>query len=158
MIFKFDPNKATSFEPLPWGEYEVMISDTEVRTSDKGTKYISMAMTIRDDVPEQRPYAGRRVFHRLSFTEKTEGIVHGFHKALGTPPGMEFKSLEEMAKYFLGKTLRVKVGQREYNGKTVNEVTSVKESQYPMENQPITGTDSPFGESPININDDDLPF
>jgi len=130
-----------------------MISDTEVRTSDKGTKYIAMAMTIRDDVPEQRPYAGRRVFHRLSFTEKTEGIVHGFLKTIGTPPGTEFKSYEEMAKYFLGKTLRVKVSQREYNGKIVNDVTSVKESQHP-----ITKTENPFGESPVNINDDDLPF
>lgn len=172
MNFTFDPNKAESFETLPKGEYEVFITGTKaITSSQKGTPGIQMVLVIRDDVPPQVKYKGRKIWHTLWFTEKTEGMVQGFLKNVGTEPGKSFSGLEEIAEYIKGKPLRVKTGIREHEGREYPEVAWTLESkaggfapaellvQKDEEKAQEKKNDDPFaGGGSIDISDDDLPF
>ena len=156
-VFQFDASKAQEFGLIEPGWYEVMIEEAEMKYSSKGTPYLNMRMVIRDDV-EQR-FQGRKVFHSLFFTEKTENIVHAFFKAIRTPNGKTFESYDEMVDYVKGKTLKANIGIEKWEDKEYNRVSSVKESDYPLvakqakQDDPFTGV-----AEPIEIRDEDLPF
>jgi len=148
MAFVFDSSKAsTGFEPIPVGtELEMIIQEAEVKTASTGTTFINMRVVVRDDVDQ--PYKGYKIYHRLFFTEKTEGIIHGFLKAIGTPEGKAFDGIDDIKNYIIGKSFIGRVGQEESKGNIYNNISSVKESKY-------STVDSG---QPIDIYDDDLPF
>ena len=162
-FFKFDGNNASTFEPLPEGEYEVVITETKTDvSSEKKTPYIGMTMTIRDEADINPVGRKRKIFHNLYFTEKTVGMVNGFLKALMFEQGREFDSMETMAREIKGCTVRVKVRHESYTDaqgqqKTAERVHYFKQSEKPLSRPAVN--DDPFDNGgAINISDDDLPF
>lgn len=114
-FFSFDEKQVEtrSFEPLPVGEYEVIISKVEPGvSSQKKTPQIAMELTIRDDVDQ----AGkkRKIFHTLYFTEKTVPMNMTFLAALGLTGQQNFASIEDFAKAIVYKPIRVKIKHEEY--------------------------------------------
>ena len=47
----------------PEGDYEVLISKVHIDVAKSGTEYISIPMTIREDVDQ--PYKNAKIFHRI---------------------------------------------------------------------------------------------
>lgn len=69
--FITDEVENISFEPLPAGNYEAQIIDSDIRTTKDGTgEYIALTWEIL--TPE---YTGRRVFDNLNIVNKNEKAV-----------------------------------------------------------------------------------
>jgi hypothetical protein len=163
-FMKVNHNEASSFEPLPEGEYEVVITETKIdKSKEKKTPFIGMTMTIRDE-PDINPVGRKRkVFHNMYYTDKTVGMFQALFKALLIPQNQEFESLEDVAREIKGYTVRVKVRHEKYTGadgsdKTAERVHYFIQSQKPVMRQEISS--DPFAENggQIDISDDDLPF
>jgi len=66
-VFDFDVStyeapKRTSFEPLPPGDYNAMISNSEMKTTKAGTgEYLELTIQIIDGA-----HSGRRIWERLN--------------------------------------------------------------------------------------------
>lgn len=172
--FQFDKKKATGFAPIPDGNYECIIESGVVKTAGTGTKYIDFKLKVRDDVVDQS-YGGRVLFAKLFFTENTEGMVHGFLDAIGTPEGQAFNSADggvtSIKDYAVGKAVLAKVAITVYEGNERNEVKYMNASKVgggkvddPFGNgdvnNPQRAEEDPFskGSGPIQVSDDDLPF
>lgn len=155
-FIKADHSKASEgFTAIPEGNYETFIESGAKKTGPTGTEYIAFKLKVRDDI-EGQSHGGRVLFGNLYFTENTTGIVNGFLKAIGTPDGKEFATIEDLIKFATGKAILAKVGQREYKGEIQNEVKYMNESK-------VGGgrLEDPFAEettAPIEVSDDDLPF
>ncbi len=167
MGIKFNSAKAsTGFAPIPAGKYECFIDGGVLKTASTGNPMISWKFKVRDDVEGQQ-YGGRVLFNNLTFTENTEGMVHGFLKAIGTPEGKEFADYNEIITYATGKAVLVRVGTRVYKGEEQNDVKGVEASQVgggkvddPFAATTTTSSTDPFANAPkpIEVSEDDLPF
>lgn len=160
MVIKFDSSKASQgFDVIPEGKYECFVEDGQFKTASTGSPMINWKFKIRNDVEGQK-YGGRVLFNNLVFTEKTEGMVHGFLKAIGTPEGKEFKDYQDIINYAKGRAILVNVKVEQYKGNDVNRVSWVEESKVGggRVDDPFTST-APAGNSgAITISEDDLPF
>lgn len=147
----------TGFEPLPIGEYECIISKTEVKNSQAGNKMVVIEYTVRDDVEQE----GRK---RKIFENVVETLAFKFQalsKAVGLPAGQEVGSIEEFASLILYKPVLLKNKHEEYNGNTSDRVHYVNESKIGTSAGSNAGfSGDPFGGSSktIDIQDEDLPF
>lgn len=182
MVIKFNSKKASSgFAPIPAGKYEAFVEGGAFKTASTGSPMINWKFKIRNDV-EGQEYGGRVLFNNLVFTEATEGMVHGFLKAIGTPEDMEFPDYKDIIAYATGKAILLNVKIEQYRGEDVNRISWVEESKVgggrvddpfattvPTPTQapadPFAGTTTaapvqdPFASSkPIEISEDDLPF
>lgn len=166
--FTFNSAKVSDrpdFSAIPEGNYECFIESGVSKVAASGTKYIDFKIKVRDDVKGQA-HGGRVLFGKLFFTEKTEGIVHGFLKAIDTPEGKDFGEdyINAIKDYATGKAILAVVGQREYKGEIQNEVKYMNASKVgggrvdsPFDT--VASNDDPFAtDAPIEISDDDLPF
>jgi hypothetical protein len=166
-FLKVNHSEASSFEPLPEGEYEVVITETKIdKSKEKQTPFIGMTMTVRDE-PDINPEGRKRkIFHNMYYTEKTVGMFQSLFKCLMFDQGREFGSLEDVAREIKGCTVRVKLRHEKYedaqgNTKTAERVHYFMQSQKPLMRP--TGytamSEDPFaGNGQIDIQDDDLPF
>ncbi|WP_437131848.1 DUF669 domain-containing protein [Bacillus atrophaeus] len=145
-MFTVDHSKGEAFETIKPGEYEVTVINYEAKTAASGNERLVVDYEIRSDVDQ--PCQGQKIlFDNFTVSEKTLWRFQQASKAAGFPNGMKFKDHKEWADAFLNKTLRVVVGEREYNGKKYPEVKSLKPSEAPAPD-----------EKPIDIGDDDVPF
>jgi hypothetical protein len=166
-FLKVNHNEAQSFEPLPEGEYEVVVSETKVdKSTQKQTPYVGMTMTVRDEADINPVGRKRKIFHNLYYTDKTVGQFQSLFKALLFDQGREFNELADVAKAIKGCTVRVKLRHEQYqdaqgNNKVAERVHYFMESQKPLIRP--TGASS-FGDDPfatsgsVDISDDNLPF
>lgn len=162
MAFKVDGSKATSFEILPDGEYEVFITGAAKAIAKSGTEGVGLILTVRDDVDQNG--AGRKVRHTVWITDKTEGMLQSFLVACQIPDGEEFDSIEDIAEGVKALPVLVRLGKSR-NNPDFNEVKSFKKSMiggfYEGEEEalpaPKANTAS-LDNQPIDISDDDLPF
>lgn len=143
-MFTIDHSQATEFETIKPGEYEVVVINYEQTTSQNGNPRVIVDYEIRSDVDQ--PCKGQKIlFDNFTVTDKAMWRFQAASKAAGFPHGANFKSFKEWAEKFVGKHLRLVVGEREYNGKKYPQVNGFKESQV---SAPAT----------IAINDEDIPF
>lgn len=168
--FKFDKSQTNTFEVLPEGRYEVFVESGAVKQSSAGNTYVAFKLKVRDDVAGQS-HGGRVLFYNLTLTDATQGIVHGFLGAIGTPEDKEFKAnfpskelAEEIKNYAIGRATIADVKIEQYKGADTNRVNYCVAS-----NAGGGKVDSPFdsdngddpfaaNSGPITISDDDLPF
>lgn len=168
-MFTVNHNEASSFEPLPEGEYEVVISETKVdKSTQKQTPFVGMTMTVRDEADINPVGRKRKVFHNMYHTEKTVGMFQALFKALMFDNGKVMNSLDDVAKEIKGCTVRIKLRHEPYqdaqgNNKTAERVHYFMQSQKPLSRALITsdpfvagGTGGEF--KMADMNDDDLPF
>jgi hypothetical protein len=61
-VTTYEPQVKSSFEPLPPGDYQAIISDSALKTTKAGTgEYIELTMQITDG-----QYSGRRIWERMN--------------------------------------------------------------------------------------------
>lgn len=107
------------------GEYDLLCTDGQLKYAQSGNP-----MIIAQFVVESGPAKGRTLFTNIVFsTEKAFALAMWFQKmdALGLDANYfaAKPSLERIAMDVKGKRIRGKVGQREFEGKTRNEITQM---------------------------------
>ena len=61
-VSTYEPPKRTSFEPLPPGDYNTMITDSQMKATKAGNgEYLELTMQIIDGA-----HSGRRIWERLN--------------------------------------------------------------------------------------------
>ena len=147
-----------TFEPVKPGEYEVVITETEVKTSQNGNPMIRTVYTIRSDVDQ--PFQNRKLFDNLVQSENAMFRFQQVAKAIGLPNGFSVSTIEEFAKLMLYKAVRVKVTNKNevYNGETrVREnIVFISEPTVPYggetANDPFANVGDDFPEMPDEEN------
>ena len=93
------------FAPLETGEYNGVIEKTEVKTSQKGEKYINVQLRLDNK---------RVVFDRLSFEAQNPTAKKIAHEKFQSicffgieKPQAKFKSLDEMASYIAKTPVKI---------------------------------------------------
>lgn len=154
-FFQFDENQAKSgFEPLPIGEYEVIVTKAEVKSSQAGNPMIALQLTVRDDVPQEG--AKRKFFDNLVFTEAAMFKVHQFAGSVGIEDAADINDFAQQAMY---KPARVKNKHETYQGKTNDKVNVYLPPQEAYEGNGGPQNDPFAGDGTMpDISDDDLPF
>lgn len=122
--------KEAGFDLVPDGEYEAVI-DAGVKTKKTGNG--KDMITVKFKLLPGQPAKGA-VFNNFVISPESPNALAFFFrhmKALGL--GDEFfagnPTIEQVAKALEGRTCRIKVGHREYNGTDRNEVTQVSPSK-----------------------------
>lgn len=115
---------AQDFEPLPNDDYDVEVVGCEAQTSQGGKPMFSLQLAVVGG-----PYNNRRVWDRLVVSaENPNAMGFFFRKCAALGLDQQFfasnPTPETIANALVGKRARVKLGQREYNGRTSNEVKS----------------------------------
>lgn len=158
MAFTVDHSQAGSFEILPVGEYEVVISETKVdQSSEKKTPYLGLTLTIRDEADINPVGRKRKIFHNIYDTPKTQGQFQDFFKAILLDNGLVMDTLADVARAVKGSTVRVKIKHEVYNDESRARVAYFMQSQKPLSRAVLTGDES-LANGGISIGDDDLPF
>jgi hypothetical protein len=160
-FFQYDEKQAGSgFDPVPKGEYEMIISEAKAVESSSGNPMIKVTLTIRTDVEQEG--GKRKVFDNLVQTEKAMFKFHNLAKALGWAPGEGAATLEEFAEKIIFQPVRAKLDIRVQSGyNPSNTVVTYLPAQVPYEGGQGTEGANPFtmtGVAAINVTDDDLPF
>ncbi|MDE6426360.1 MAG: DUF669 domain-containing protein [Ruminococcus sp.] len=140
MAFNTNYEDVQDFDLIPKGEYEVIITKIEERTTQNGATGLNFALTIRNDVEQK--CKNRCIFHTLwKRREPTQADmqVQGYSfrqimqlaKAVRLPSGKSYETVYSLCDELGGKIMRVTIGHREYNGKIYEEVKYMNESQFP---------------------------
>jgi hypothetical protein len=113
------------------GEYDLLCTDASLKFAQSGNP-----MIIAQFVVESGPAKGRMLFTNIVFsTEKAFALAMWFQKmdALGLDADYFAKkpTLERVATDVKGRRIHAKVGQREYEGKTRNEITQMMPASGP---------------------------
>lgn len=161
MFFTYDEKQAGgSFDLLPAGDYEVIISSTEVTESSAGNPMIKAVLTIRNDVEQEGQK--RKLFENYVATEKAMFKFHQVAKALEWGQGEGVANLEEFAERILYQAVKVKlkVGKPQNGYEAKNEIVTYMPTDYPYAGAGSNQED-PYAlddGKPIDISEDDLPF
>ena len=140
MGFSTNYEDVQDFDLIPKGEYEVIITKIEERTTPNGATGLNFALTIRNDVEQN--CKNRCIFHTLwKRREPTQADmqVQGYSfkqimqlaKSVRLPSGKSYETVYSLCDELSGKIMRVTVGHREYNGRTYEDVKFMNESQFP---------------------------
>ena len=140
MGFSTNYEDVQDFDLIPKGEYEVIITKIEERTTPNGATGLNFALTIRNDVEQN--CKNRCIFHTLwKRREPTQADiqVQGYSfkqimqlaKSVRLPSGKSYETVYSLCDELSGKIMRVTVDHREYNGRTYEEVKFMNESQFP---------------------------
>lgn len=139
MAFSVNHEEAAAVEMKPAGDYECVVCDARQTTTTKGTPVISIKLAIRTDVPN--PATGI-LFHNLWMKKEPtaadnacEGYsakqIQSLSKAAGLPNGKNYPSIEAWCADLLTKPVRATLEHEEYNGRTIERVKWVNETQFP---------------------------
>jgi hypothetical protein len=75
-VAEYDIAPRTAFEPIPKGDYQAIVTDSQLKTTKAGDgEYIELTMQIVDG-----EHSGRRHWERLNIVnknDKTQGIARG---------------------------------------------------------------------------------
>ncbi len=140
MGFSTNYEDVNDFDLIPKGEYEVILTKIEERTTQKGATGLNFTLVIRNDVEQK--YQNRCIFHTLwKRKEPTQADmqVQGYSftqimqlaKAVRLPDGKSYETVYNLCDELGGRVMRVTVGHREYEGRTYEEVKYMNESQFP---------------------------
>lgn len=138
MSFVFDENNA-GIKPIEAGEYEVYANAYDLTTTQgTGNQMIVMNYYIRDDI-HQNGSGSEIKFDNFVDTEKARWRFNSLAKAVGTPHGFDFGSVDNWAQMMLGKPVRVviELELNTNNGKKNPKVKLFKPSTTPMNSQPV---------------------
>jgi hypothetical protein len=152
-------NNNQQFTPIAEGDYEAIISEAKISTSQSGNPMITVTLTIRDDIQQQ--FTKRKVWDYLVDTEKAKFKFQQLAKALAIPEGTNIATIQDFAKaiQYACVGITIKNREEEYKGekKVKDYVSAYKPSKAPAREttqaDPFQTTPSP--QKPSN---NDLPF
>lgn len=133
---------ATTYGPLPTGEYEMIINKAQETATKNGAESFQIDLIVRNDldgVPAlaetNKKYHNRHVFND-NWKRKATGQydMQGFQyilQAVGVPEGTTIATIDDFARLLVGKPVKVYVKEEdnEYNG-TVTKVNRVAPWNY----------------------------
>jgi len=150
------------FQPLPIGDYEVIVSKVEMKKTKAGDDMINLELTVRDDVAQEGKK--RKFFDNLPIMEKLMWKIQTISKHAGFANGETFDTPADFARALQYKCFSIRNKHEEYNGKTSDRVAYYNASKAPLtgggsSSDPFANND-PFAKTgkAIHITDDDLPF
>lgn len=135
-MFKVNYDDVKEFKDLEPGEYEVVVHTAIENVTNNGAVFMDIQLVIRNDI--QQEFKNFRIFHKV-FQSKSDGQYHpGFinamAKAFQIPDGKQFNSVDDLLNEFKGKPAKVRVENREYNGKTYTDVKQWYITSFPQIN------------------------
>lgn len=171
----YSSNEENSFEPLPKGEYEMIIQSAQERATKNGAESLQLKLVVRNDLDNtndnQKKYHNRIIFNDNWKRKATNQYdMKGFQyilEACQIPEGQDIPDVQAFTDTITGKPVRVYVDKRnnEYQGKTTveNQVApwGYKKTNFPQVNhQWKDNSTDPFEKNatPIEITDEDVPF
>ncbi|MGN9066647.1 DUF669 domain-containing protein [Ligilactobacillus agilis] len=121
-------NNQGNYEPIPDGDYEMLILSASEEVAKTGTQSIVFKMVVRNDLDQALPstngkYHNRIVWARTWKMKDTgkyiEDIFQRILWAVGVPEGTKINSLEEFFNIVWNKPIKVPVyiEENEYQGK-----------------------------------------
>ena len=149
----------------PEGDYEVLISKVHIDVTRGGTDYISIPMTIREDVDQ--PYKNAKIFHSIWRKKEPSALdmeVEGYNfdqlmrvcEAVGIPAGTNFEGLEDILDQISWKQVICHLRHKDnaYTGQKQEQVYYLKKTEHP------TSVQAPVYAEPVAEPEDDgdLPF
>lgn len=123
-----ETKKTTTPDILPEGSYEVYVAEYSMDSEEKG----SLTLIVREDI--EQDYAKRRMWVNLNTNPNIAWKLSTIARAAGVPAGTDFDDFESYMRAVTGKSMKVIVGHREYNGKTYVDVKGF----YPTRLKPYT--------------------
>lgn len=139
----------TSFEPLPDGEYSVVVDKAESTTSKKGDPQVKIVYKVTEG-----PHQNRLLWQYMTFIPGNgTGLAINFRQldVLGATPLLEQGgSLAQVAGFLLGKTAVVKVAQRTSGDKVYNDIKDVKKGSSTSGPGPVGGFSSGPASAPAS--------
>lgn len=167
----------TGFEPLPTGNYEMIIADASEDATPSGAETLQITLVVRNDLDgvagmeeTNKKFKNRRIFNDNWKRKATHQYdMDGFQsilKAVGVPEGTSVNSVDQFIDLLIGKPVKVYVKQEEntYNGETkmVNRVAPWNYSETDFPSVQHTGKEerkeTPVNQPDVFISDADLPF
>ena len=126
---------------------------------------MAVSMVIRNDI--QQKCQDKKIEYRIWTTSKPEAkTIEGYveyslalmSKACRLPEQIDVNSVNELSKLWIGKPVRITVGQREYKGKTYIEISKVEESNLIQVNHKYKSANNNNNTFIPNNNNDNIPF
>ncbi len=173
----YSKNQENSYEPLPTGDYEMIITQAGERATPNGAESLQIRLTVRNDLDEALPntngkYHNRVVFwdnwRRKATSEYDLDQLQYVLDAAKIPEGTVLNSIDDFANAILHKPVlvHVKKAKDTYNGEVrdVNTVApwDVHETKFATVQHEFSQTDEAAGsqqnDGGIDVTDDDLPF
>lgn len=143
----------------PEGIYECLIASAVLNTTNGGTEYLKIKLTIRGDVPQAFPGETIEwpVWRKKEPTQLDPdgfplGTIQNISRVVKFENGQSFDTFDDWTKAITGKPIRVDIKHKEYNGNTNAQVAYVYETEYPN----ITLKEQGF--VPVEVSDEELPF
>lgn len=115
-----EEKKVTEYTPLPEGFYEVYVHAYDEPELMGDFERGSILLKVRDDLNEE--HAGRNIYVNLNTNPNIAWKLSNVARAAGVRAGTDFETLADYFKSVKGKSMRIKLAQREYNGKTYPDV------------------------------------
>lgn len=125
-----DTGEKKDYEILPEGFYEVYVHAFDEPENIGELEKSAFLLKVRDDLAEE--HAGRNVYVNVSTNPNIAWKLSNIARAAGVPAGTDFDGLADYMKSIKGKSMRIKLAHREYNGKTYPDVKAF----YPTREKP----------------------
>lgn len=124
-----------SYDLIPVGEYECIITNGEIRQLQSGAWKVAFTLTIRNDVQQQ--CTDRILFvdiWRKKEPNENDAMVDGFNfaqlmavaRAAQIPDGANFETLQQFISAMVGRLVRASVTHHAYNGKTYEDIDQIR--------------------------------
>lgn len=115
-----DTSNKTEYEVLPEGFYEVYVHAFDEPVLVGELEKSALLLKVRDDLEQEG--ANRNVYVNISTNPNITWKLSNIARAAGVPAGTDFEGLIDYLKAVKGKSMRIKLAHREYNGKTYPDV------------------------------------
>lgn len=167
------------FEPLPQGDYEVIIEQANENVTNSGAKSVQMKLRVRKDLDNVAELAdtNKKYHNRVVWINNWKRKATGRYNdqqfqyilsALKVPEKKEFNTLDEYCQFIEHKPIRayIKITKDSYKGEEQerNDVApwGFTQTKYPLgKTTPAATPVDPFKDNsgkPVIVTDDDLPF
>ncbi|WP_179394957.1 DUF669 domain-containing protein [Lacticaseibacillus absianus] len=168
----YSKNQENDFQPLPQGEYEMLITSAQERATKNGAESLQLRLTVRNDLDAAEPSTNGKYHNRIVFFDnwkrkKTnqydmEGLQYVL-EAAKIPEGTPLNSVDEFCAALIYKPVRVYVkvqNDPEYGDRNTVAPWNVKETKYPTvaHRYKDASQDPVFDNAQPTVTDTDLPF
>ena len=126
-----DTSNNTPLEVLPEGFYEVYVHAFDEPEFVGELEKSALLLKVRDDLDEEHP--NRNIYVNVSSNPNIAWKLSNIARAAGVPAGTDFEGLKDYLMAVKGKSMRIKLAHREYNGKTYPDVKAF----YPTREKPF---------------------
>jgi len=171
-------NNQGNYEPIPAGDYEMLIASASEEVAKTGTQSIVFKMVVRNDLDQALPttngkYHNRVVWVRTWKSKDTgkynEDVFQHIMWAIGVPEGTKISSLEQFFNAVWNKPVKAQVyiKESEYQGKKSkrNDVNifELKHTEFikvahTNKNGQVVNQGQPRQQQAPDISNNDLPF